>query len=335
MRKPLLQTLQLAIGYRTKRETKHVIDDLSLSLYEGELVCLIGPNGMGKSTLLRTIAGLQEPLSGNILVENKPIGSLSAPQLARKMSVVLSKQQGINLRVRELIEMGRIPHTGWLGKLQERDRLQVEEAIRTTQLQDFTERFFEQLSDGEKQRVMLARALAQDTSIILLDEPTAHLDIPNKVEMMMLLQQLAHQTKKAIVLSTHDLQVALDIADKIWLVSPKGTIEVGWPEELVLSGAFQQAFTKNGFSFDNTTGLFSVVRKNTSIKVHVSGEGVGVIWTKKALERKGFQLTAYEPDFHVDVHQETNNYKWSCVDSAGKRKEFNTLDALVHILSVI
>lgn len=334
MKEPILKAKQLAVGYSQKDRTRTVVQDLTLSLQRGELVCLIGPNGVGKSTLLRTLAGLQVPLAGEILIEGKNLKMQSATQLAKSISVVFANHSGVNLRVKELVEMGRIPHTGWLGQLRSLDHELVARALQATHLTTFTQRFFEELSDGEKQRVMLARALAQDTPIILLDEPTAHLDIPNKVAMMSLLRELAHMSNKAIVLSTHDLQVALEMADKLWLVSSKGTLEIGLPEELALNGAFEKVFAHEGLEFDQVTGSFKVAQVVTRGKVLVANtlQDTAYLWTTKALVREGFQVVKDEAERKVDVQYKEGRYVWK-VTLKGQSKEVYSLGALINMLS--
>ncbi|UHG94283.1 ABC transporter ATP-binding protein [Spirosoma oryzicola] len=287
---PLLSTKALTIGYsRSRQVSRTVAKSLDVSLWPGQLVCLLGPNGAGKSTLMRTLAGLQDPLGGQIFVTGQELAQLSPTALAQKLSLVLAERVDTgNLLVRELVALGRTPHTGWFGNLTASDHEQVQNALEMTETLGFAHRRLHELSDGERQKVMLARALAQDTDLILLDEPTAHLDLPNRVEMMRLLHRLSRQTQKAILLSTHELDLALQTADKLWLLDAKGHLAVGAPEDLVLTGAFEITFAKEGFSFDRNTGTFTMHADEIGPTLHLTGDENLLFWTRRALYREGF-----------------------------------------------
>jgi iron complex transport system ATP-binding protein len=288
---PLLNAWDLSIGYKLGgKQPKLVAGPLQVELMPGELVCLLGPNGVGKSTLMRTLAGLQAPLAGHIRVEQAPMQQLKPLDLAQKLSLVLTDRiEAGNLSVYALVALGRYPHTGWLGKLSRKDEEKVQWAIEATQLESYIHRKVDQLSDGERQKVMLARALAQDTSLIMLDEPTAHLDLPNRVELMRLLHQLARQTQKAILLSTHELDLALQAADRAWLLYGNGQFTTGVPEDLVLNGTFEKAFDKAGFQFDKATGTFTIHQSDGPV-IELVGEGSYAFWTRRALQREGFAI---------------------------------------------
>lgn len=290
---PLLTAHDLAIGYATgKRGRKSIAEALNLDLWAGQLVCLLGPNGAGKSTLMRTLAGLQPGLSGEVIVDGKSLSDLKPIDLAQKLSLVLTERiETGNLTVKELVALGRTPYTGWLGTLTNLDKEKISWAMEVTDTFRYLNRRMNELSDGERQKVMLARALAQDTNLILLDEPTAHLDLPNRVEMMRLLHQLSRQTGKAILLSTHELDLALQAADKLWLMKPDGKLISGTPEDLVLNGSFEAAFLKNGFHFDRNTGTFTIHKEASSTSIHLKGDSNLVFWTKRALQREDFVVT--------------------------------------------
>lgn len=198
-----------------------------------------------------------------------------------------------NLDVYSLISLGRYPYSGWLGILTEKDKTAIDQAIKATGTEAFLGRKIDSLSDGECQKVMLARAMAQDTPLIILDEPTAHLDLPSRIQLMRLLHQLAKETNKAILLSTHELDLALQVADQIWLMSNGGQLAAGLPEELVLNGSFQHAFDKDGIAFDAATGTFNIHYEGKR-SINVIGEGAAAFWTKKALVRNGFSTTQAE-----------------------------------------
>jgi iron complex transport system ATP-binding protein len=293
----VLDAKSLSIGY-----TRRIIaQDLHLSLYAGELVCLIGPNGAGKSTLLRTLSGMQSSLSGRVLLRGDDIGKLDARERAKRLSVVLTERVDVgSLTAYALVGLGRYPYTDWTGKLSDHDDEVIRWALSAVGAAEFAERDIHELSDGERQKVLIARALAQEPAVILLDEPTAYLDLPRRVEMMRTLRDLAHNTGRAVLLSTHDLDLALRSADVIWLL-PKGeTLQMGAPEDLVLNGAFESAFRGEGVEFDLQTGSFRV-HKSATTSIQLIGVGVNAVWTSRALERVGFKPTDEPSTATVEV----------------------------------
>ena len=290
----IIQTHDLTIGYANRKATYPVQIRLSLEVFQGEMVCLIGPNGCGKSTLLRTLAGLQPPLRGEVRIDNLPLGKQSLSNKAKLLSLVLTDRVEVsNLTVFNLVAMGRNPYTDWLGKLTDHDKELVHTALTQVHLEGYAGRFINELSDGERQRAMIAKALVQDTPVILLDEPTAHLDINNRVEVMMLLHELARRTNKAIVLSTHELDLALQTADKLWLMTPKHGIAVGTPEDLILTNRFQKVFANDAYRFDPSTGNFMVNHAETPrlISLKTLGTGYRTYWTERALIRSGYKIS--------------------------------------------
>ena len=206
-----LNISELEIGYQAgKKDQTMVAGPIDMRVSHGELICLLGPNGVGKSTLLRTLAGIQEALAGSIYIQSENIAEIGRKQLAQLLSVVLTDRVvSANLTALDLIQLGRTPYTGWFGNLRKEDQQKISEAIDLTHIHHLVEKNINELSDGEKQKVMIARALSQDTPIVLLDEPTAHLDLPNRIEIVRLLRRLARETKKAIIMSTHELDLAL------------------------------------------------------------------------------------------------------------------------------
>lgn len=290
------------VGYPGRKgATRLVAGPLQLALWPGELVCLLGPNGAGKSTLLRTLAGVQAPLGGHLTIGGVPLASLSPEARARQLSIVLTERIDTgHLNVQELVNLGRHPHTGWLGGLSAHDHAQVRAALEATGTAPFAHRPISELSDGERQKVMLARALAQDTPLILLDEPTAHLDLPNRVALLRLLHQLARTTGKGILLSTHELDLALQAADRVWLLPATGELLTGAPEDLVLNGAFAAAFQHEGLTFDPSTGTFEL-HAPTGPPVQLLGDGPAAFWTRRALLRAGFVPTSSNTAWRVTV----------------------------------
>lgn len=291
---PLLSTQQLAIGYRTGQQAYTVAGNLQLSVPKGQLVGVLGPNGSGKSTLLRTLAGMQPPLSGNVQLRGQPLEKLGAQQRATQLAVVLTEPAHANLTSWELVAMGRYPYTGWLGRLSGHDRQRVEQALRVTNALAFKNRSVGSLSDGERQKVMIARAVAQDTPLMILDEPTAHLDVPNRTMVLQLLRQLAHQHQKAVLFSTHALDLALLMADRLWLMH-EGRVHCGVPEDLVLSGLLERVFAREGVAFDRYTGTFRVTRP-PGRRVGLEGPMPEVFWTRRALERVGYSVVPASAD---------------------------------------
>jgi iron complex transport system ATP-binding protein len=316
---PVLSALDLTIGYTSRKQAEWVVaKSLTLDLWAGQLVCLLGPNGAGKSTLMRTLAGLQLPIDGVIKLGEQTITDVSPAQLARTLSLVLAERvEAGNLRVRELVTLGRTPYTGWLGRNTQDDIDKVDAALRMTDTRQYQDRRVDQLSDGERQKVMLARALAQDTDLILLDEPTAHLDLPNRVEMMRLLHQLTRQTGKAILLSTHELDLALQAADRLWLLAPGGKLATGAPEDLVLNGQFEAAFirpnTRAGFYFDRETGSFAIHADGSGPAITLTGDAGLVFWTRRALQREGFRVNQTTTSkCAITVLREGDVAIWTC-----------------------
>lgn len=244
----------LSIGYRVKGGNKTVAEGLTVSLPEGRLTCLIGYNGAGKSTLLRTLAGFQPKLGGNIYIGGREISDYSGRELSRTVSVVLtSKPDVMNMTVREIVALGRTPYTGYWGTLGDEDRRIVDDSMRQVGIDRLAERMSGTLSDGERQKMMIAKALAQQTPLIILDEPTAFLDYPSKVETMLLLVRLCRETGKTIFMSTHDLELALQTADMLWLMTPGRGIHTGTPHQLSDSGDLSEFIERSGIVFHRDT----------------------------------------------------------------------------------
>jgi iron complex transport system ATP-binding protein len=287
----ILRTENLTIGYPIRREAPVVVtENITVGLQPGELVCLLGPNGAGKSTLMRTLAGMQPRLNGRILLNQQDLSTLSAKQLARHLSVVLTEPINAGmLTAWDLVSLGRHPYTNWAGKLTAVDETAVNQAITAVGATTLAHRHVNTLSDGERQKIMIARALAQEPGVMLLDEPTAYLDLPRRVETMHILRQLARNAQCAILLSTHDLDLALRNADKIWLMPKGGALQVGTPEELVLNGTFEAAFQADGVQFDPQTGSFKMATQAAG-QIDLVGEGLSALWTRRALERVGFAV---------------------------------------------
>lgn len=248
---PLLRTHALAIGYGTHR----LMEGIAIDAQAGELVALLGVNGIGKSTLLRTLAGMRAPLSGSITVVGQPLDAMSAAERARRVSVVLTGRPSLGaMDVYDLVALGRQPWTGALGRLTAADHAAVEQALVRVGAEHLRARPLTSCSDGECQKVMIARALAQGTPVILLDEPTAFLDLPNRAAIVRVLKVIAQQESKCIIFSSHDLQLALDLCDRVLLMRRNGPLWQGTPAEALASGELELAFAGSGIRFDAHTG---------------------------------------------------------------------------------
>ena len=306
MKQETIHIEKLSIGYPSKGDVKVVASDICAGINSGELTCLLGANGVGKSTLLRTLSAFQPKLSGEIRIQGKEIGSYTDKQLSKVISVVLTEKCDIrNMTSVELIGLGRSPYTGFWGTLSKEDKEVVDHAINLVGISHLAHRMVHTLSDGERQKVMIAKALAQETPVIFLDEPTAFLDFPSKVEMMQLLHQLSRQTDKTIFLSTHDLELALQIADKIWLMDKVNGVTIGTPEDLSLGGTLSSFFARKGIVFDLETGLFRVNNEYTS-RIRIVGHGQKYAMVRKALQRNGILANR---NVESDVYIETGNLK--------------------------
>ena len=255
----ILALSDLSIGYKTKKKKTIVAQDLNVSAEQGSMICVLGRNGIGKSTLLRTIAKVQSKISGGIMLFDRELESYNFIELAKIISLVLTERIPTgNLTVYELIALGRQPYTNWLGTFTKEDRKQVKIAIEKTNLGELVNSRCDELSDGQLQRVMICRALAQSTPIIILDEPTAHLDIQNKIETFKLLRKLAHDLNKTILVSTHEVQLAIQLADQLWLMTNEGLID-GDPKTLIKSNSINDLFDSKVVRFDNESNQFLVI----------------------------------------------------------------------------
>lgn len=243
-----ITTNNLTIGYPSRM----VQQNLSLAFREGEMVCMLGPNGCGKSTLLRTLAGLQPALSGTICLRNTDLTLLPAAERAKRLALVLTERLSLeNTSVYDVVALGRHPYTSFLGTLSHQDDAIITSALQSVGFDHMTT-MFNSLSDGEKQRVLIAKALAQQTPVILLDEPTAHLDLPNRIRMLQLLRRLAHEQAKTILISTHELDIAIQLADRILLLSEHRAV-LDTADNLCAEDAFTQAFGMDIFHPLNNT----------------------------------------------------------------------------------
>lgn len=322
----ILKLDDLSVGYIISKQRKPIIENINLILEKSNLVCFMGPNGVGKSTLIRTICGAQKALSGDISINKLSISDTSANNLAQLISVVLTdKVSGGNMSVRDLVSLGRYPYINWNLNFSEDDNKQIDKAIELTHIGHLADKKLFELSDGQLQKAMIARAVCQNTPIMILDEPTAHLDLNNRVEVINMLSDLAKTTNKAILMATHELDLALQSADRIWLAGPGQPIIDGFPEDLVLNGKIDEVFELKGF--DLKTGRLQ--KQLGKGKVQLKGDGHAYLWTKNALERHGF---AVEDQAEITIEildQETLTWR---IKKEGEH-QVNTLENLLKIIN--
>jgi iron complex transport system ATP-binding protein len=254
--KTILSTTNLTIGYKSKKETITIADNINLKLEAGKLIALIGANGVGKSTLLKTLTGIQKPLSGQVFLNEKSIETYNNSNLSQNLSMVLTeKLPPSNLTVHEIITLGRQPYTNWIGQLSEFDIEKITEAIQLTGVENYAHKKHDEISDGQLQKALIARAIAQDTNLIILDEPTTHLDLLHKVSVLKLLKKLSQDTSKCILFSTHDIDLAIQLSDEIIIIKEKNVIQDA-PCNHILSGIFNSLFENESVLFDAEKGRF-------------------------------------------------------------------------------
>ncbi|SDD58325.1 iron complex transport system ATP-binding protein [Algoriphagus faecimaris] len=278
----------ISLGYPNKDAPKVVLEALNFELCSGQLTCLLGPNGVGKSTLIKAMMGQLIPLEGRLELDGKRVSDFSYENLSKQLSVVLSEPQlPSNLTVEQLVGLGRTPYLTWSGSLSQYDKEIVQRALSTTHIEYLRKELIGEISDGQRQKAMIARAVAQDCPLMILDEPTAHLDLVNRYEIMRLLQQIAHQEQKAILVVTHDLEIALETADYFWLLTCGAPLLGGLPEDLVISGSINQLYPSGTYRFDQKRGR--VEFESDTLEWSVTGEEELIFWLKKSLIKAGIK----------------------------------------------
>ena len=305
-KKTIIQGKDLCIGYRTGKKEKIVHKHLNFELQTGELTCLLGANGAGKSTLLRTLSASQASLGGELLVLDKPLNEYTEKERSRTIGAVLTdKTFAGGLSVYELIALGRQPHTGFFGRLNKDDRRIIEEAMENVGIAHKAKSYTAELSDGERQKVMIAKALVQECPLILLDEPTAFLDVVSRIEIMHLLHRLASEQQKAILLSTHDIEQALVLSDRLWLLSREKGLLSGVTEDIILSHQMENLIPHKNIRFDYNYGVYypTICGKR---EVYIECENQTLLhWTTNALNRHGYQCVTYGCDTKLTVFSPT------------------------------
>lgn len=254
----ILKTEQLSIGYQQKKDTQIVISDINLEIEKGKFIAVLGKNGIGKSTLLRTLSKVQKAISGSIFYQQKNLKEITEKELSTKLSLVLTERlPESQLTVYELVALGRQPYTNWIDKLSKKDIEKIDFAFHQTEINHLKNKRFYELSDGQLQRVLIARALAQDTEIIILDEPTAHLDLHHTIKIFSLLKKLVSETQKTIIISSHQVNLSIQLADEILLLK-ENNYHLGTPKELTKTNAFENLFSKDLVYFNNELQQFII-----------------------------------------------------------------------------
>jgi iron complex transport system ATP-binding protein len=329
----MLQIQDLLIGYHQQSGTGEgiIYGPLNAEIHTPEMIGIIGRNGIGKSTLLRTLTGIQHAIKGKVMIRGREISSISRYDRAKLISYVSTEAIHVqNLRVRELVAMGRFPYTSWFGKLTQSDHDIIDDSIGQTGINHLLEKPVFQLSDGERQKVMIARALAQDTPVIILDEPTAFLDLPARHETIRLLNNLSRHKNKLIIFSTHDLSIAMDEVDKLWLMTDSGLLE-GAPEDLLMNKGFRKLFNNSDLDFDASSLVFRYSRELKK-RVKILADEKYSIFTRKAMERIGFRTTKNEDqDYTISVICDNSVPVWH-FEGSHLQRSFNSIYQLTSFI---
>ena len=331
-KKIVIQGKDLSIGYRTGKKEKIVHQHLNFQLHAGELTCLLGANGAGKSTLLRTLSASQPSLKGELLILDKTVSAYTEKERSRTIGVVLTDKTFTGgLSVYELVALGRQPHTGFFGRLTKEDRRIVEEAMENVGIAHKAMNYTAELSDGERQKVMIAKALVQECPLILLDEPTAFLDVVSRIEIMNLLHRLAVEQNKAILLSTHDIEQALVLSDKLWLLTKGEGLQYGVTEDIILSHRMDSLFPHKDIRFDYDHGVYYPTVEGHR-KVCVTCEDKTLLhWTLNALNRHGYQCSSNLQEGMP--HIKANSAKEFEVSIQGESKICSSFEEMLAIIT--
>jgi iron complex transport system ATP-binding protein len=326
----ILSVESLEIGYVSGKKKNVLLPPLNASACEGELIAIIGRNGIGKSTLLRTLAGIQQNLGGDVYYYGKNIKDYSRSVLALKVGYISTEAVRVaNMSVYDLVSIGRFPYTNWMGKINADDHTIIMEALEMTGMSSFCNKYISELSDGERQKAMIARILAQDTGLMIMDEPTAFLDIGSKYEILHLMHQLTRNSGKTIIFSTHDMQSAVSQSDKIWLLLDK-QLKEGAPEDLMIEGAFDNLFESSHVRFNSADGSFSF-RGSERAAFYVEGKGLIKHWTEEALKREGFKVVKEMTSPYIKLSV-TGKKTW-ILESGDLSVEFFSVYDLIGYLS--
>ena len=333
-KKVVIQGKDLCIGYRTGKQANIVHRLLNFQLREGELTCLLGANGAGKSTLLRTLSASQPSLGGELTILGKPVSAYTEKERSRTIGVVLTdKTFAGGLSVYELVALGRQPHTGFFGRLTKEDRQIVEEAMEQVGIAHKARSYTAELSDGERQKVMIAKALVQECPLILLDEPTAFLDVVSRIEIMHLLHRLATEQNKAILLSTHDIEQALVLSDRLWLLTKGEGLQCGVTEDIILSHGMDSLFPHKNIRFDYTHGVYYPTFAGER-QISVLCEDKTLLhWMTNALNRHGYRCMTNIQE--GKPHIQANSAKEMRVNFQGRHLTCTSFEELLTVLKTL
>ena len=304
----VLKAENINIGYmKGGKVQKLVHENISFELNKGEIISLIGPNGVGKSTLLRSISGTQNIIKGKISLNGNDIHKIKHHEISKQISLVLTERGfAESLKVHEVVALGRYPYTGFFGRLTNTDQEIIDKAIIDCGILEIRDSFFSDLSDGERQKTMIAKALTQEADLIILDEPTSFLDIISRIEIIELLRRLAKEHNKTILLSTHDLEQALTSSDKLMLLSKTEGLKIGIPEDFIFNGELNKLFSRNNISFDAKNGNFTLLL-NTENKVYIEGDNSLIRWMTNLMNRLGFIVTDDINKAEISIYLENHN----------------------------
>jgi len=313
----------ITIGY--EGQTSLILNQ-NLNLKQGEFVALVGRNGSGKSSLLRTIANFQSLQKGQIFINDNKHDAISAAEFAKLVSVVLTEKMVMGYAtVFDVVASGRFPYLGMYGRLKDKDIKIVDESLSLVGITEFASKIFDNLSDGQQQKVILAKALAQETPYILLDEPMAFLDLPSKMELSYILHDLAKNNNKGIIISTHDLDLAMHTCNQMWLLNKQQVI-VGMPEDIALQGYLGEVFDTNAVTFNKNQGHFEFATIKSKQVAVINCEADELFWLSRALHRNGFEI---KKDAEIIIHKGNNHWEVSIADSM---KEATTITEVIELL---
>ncbi len=322
----MVELRELNVGYATKNEKNIILKGINARLEKGKLTCFLGRNGAGKSTLLKTILGVLEPLEGSINISGKTLNEISANERSKKISAVLTDVVRIeHISVEEFVSLGRIPHTNWRGSLEKIDKQHIENAISICEIEDIRSKIISELSDGQLQKVNIARAICQDTDLILLDEPTAHLDVSNKFKVFEILRKLAIDYKKAIFIITHDLELAFQNADMLWVIDKNGDMQSDVTEDLLLDKKIIDSFLTSNFEFDYVSGKF-LYKRESRVSFQLIGDNESTYWTKQALYKNGYGV---DKKSNYTLKIDSKSKRWDLFNDEKELNNFSSIKELI------
>lgn len=328
-----MHVANLTIGFSLKGSKKVLLEDLNLQIPASKFIALIGKNGCGKSTLIKTLCGYLSPLKGEVYLNKISLSKLNYNERARQMAVVLTENiETPEITVYELVSLGRYPYSHWMGKLSIQDNEIISESIEKLGLSGFEERKFISLSDGEAQRALIARALCQKSKLIILDEPTSHLDIQNRFHIIQLLKEIAHNEGVSILYSTHEIDMALQTADLFWLIDDDKKLIEGSPEDLVLNGSLESAFNFENIRFNANLGHFEPVFSTSKSVRMLCANPLNQKWMSNALARRGFEIMPLS-NGPVILYDEATKI-WS-LEHQHLINQHHTIESLINNLEAI